>query len=114
MAWNVTDAAAGPLGRVPAWCWRESRPPVQVIFQLRFLTGYLLARPLPGIRGATTFVPAAALWLLATVAIYLLNGCADVTEDRVNGSSRPIAAGLLPVQLALRVVAALALLALGG
>lgn len=103
-----------PAVALPRWCWRESRPVVQAIFQVRFLTGFLLARPAWGVRLVTSFFPAAAIWLCATVAIYLLNGCADVTEDRVNGSSRPIAAGLLPARLAFRVVGVLSAIALGG
>ncbi|MFL6137202.1 MAG: UbiA family prenyltransferase [Frankiaceae bacterium] len=95
-------------------CWRESRPVVQAIFQFRFLTGFLLARHVWALRLAASYLPAAAIWLAATTAIYLVNGLADVTEDHVNGSSRPIALGLLPPSSALRAVGVLSALALGG
>lgn len=34
-------------------------------------------------------------WFAATMFVYLLNGVSDVDGDRVNGSSRPLAAGIL-------------------
>jgi 4-hydroxybenzoate polyprenyltransferase len=51
-------------------------------------------------------------WLAATWAIYLLNGVADIVEDRENASTRPIASGRLPADVAVRVVEALATFAL--
>ena len=52
-------------------------------------------------------------WVAATWAIYLLNGVADVVEDRENGSVRPIARGILPVDYAKSVVVTLAAVAVG-
>ncbi|MDT7784035.1 MAG: hypothetical protein QOF58_2454 [Pseudonocardiales bacterium] len=52
-------------------------------------------------------------WVAATWAIYLLNGVADVVEDRENGSVRPISRGALPVDQAKSVVVALAATAVG-
>jgi len=68
----------------------EARPAVQAVFLLRFASMALVAPdPSPAIAlGATG-------WLLITVAIYLLNGVSDLAGDKVNGSSRPLAAGVL-------------------
>ena len=75
--------------------WREARPVVQLIFLLRFCVGGMLAWAYrdPGV--PWTSVVAAAGWVAATWAIYLVNGIADVVEDRENGSARPIASGRL-------------------
>jgi 4-hydroxybenzoate polyprenyltransferase len=81
--------------------WREARPGVQMIFVLRFLAGVVLAGG-----GAALLSWRVALgllgWSAVVVAIYVRNGVADVVEDRFNGSTRPIAAGRLPVDLAQR------------
>lgn len=73
----------------------EARPAVQAVFLLRFASMALLAPdPSPSIAlGATG-------WLLVTVAIYLLNGISDLAGDKVNGSSRPLAAGVVDVATA--------------
>lgn len=78
--------------------WREARPVVQFVFQLRFASGFVLASVARGeFALSPTVFAGAAGWLAATWAIYLMNGIADVVEDRVNGSTRPIARGSLPV-----------------
>ncbi len=85
---------------------------VQFVFQLRFASGFVLAGVARGefTLGLSAFAGAAG-WLAATWAIYLMNGIADVVEDRVNGSTRPIARGSLPVTSA---TAACFLLAVGA
>lgn len=95
-----------------ALCWREARPVVQCVFQLRFAVGLVLA-----LAGAGTFDPVmvglgSSAWLLTTWAVYLLNGISDVVEDRANASSRPIAAGALPVPVAFATVGFLAVAAM--
>lgn len=78
--------------------WIEARPAVQVIFQLRLLTGALLGAGALGDVPWPVMVTGAGAWLLLTWSAYLLNGAADVVEDQSNGSSRPIARGdLTPV-----------------
>jgi 4-hydroxybenzoate polyprenyltransferase len=78
---------------------------VQAIFLARFLAGAVTAG------GALALSPqllgCVLSWSAATVFAYLLNGVMDVDEDRANGSRRPIAAGLLPREAALRVCALL-------
>lgn len=72
----------------------EARPPVQFVFVLRFAAagGPLLA--------SRAGVCAVVGWWLLVVAIYLLNGLSDVTADRANGSTRPLASGVLPQRAA--------------
>ncbi|HEY0452991.1 UbiA family prenyltransferase [Actinophytocola sp.] len=88
--------------------WHEARPVVQIVFMLRFLAGAALGATYVGEVAAATAVTAALSWLAATWAVYLLNGVADVVEDRANGSTRPIARGDLPEETAERIVWALA------
>lgn len=92
--------------------WREARPIVQLIFQLRFITGAAFA-----IHGSSAtlggIVAGAAAWLAVTWSIYLLNGICDQTEDRRNGLSRPLSTGELPAPAARLIVRVLALAALG-
>lgn len=120
-------AGSGPL----AWpgyvrlAWREARPSVQLMFQLRFLAGALLCAvgpvaapaPVPGRlpSGATLagVLLGALAWLCVTWHIYLLNGICDQTEDRHNGSGRPLASGTLPVRAARAVATGLAVVAVG-
>lgn len=84
-----------------------------MIFLLRFLAGALLA-------GAAASPPwksvvtAAALWMCATVTIYLVNGVSDVIEDSANKSSRPIASGALAPRTAAAVAAVAAVVAAAG
>ncbi|MGC7101643.1 UbiA family prenyltransferase [Amycolatopsis lurida] len=87
------------LPRLLYLSWLEARPVVQLIFQLRFAAGVVLG-------WESTFkdidiqpiVTAALGWLSATWGIYLLNGVADIVEDRENASGRPIARGCLPAR----------------
>lgn len=76
---------------------REARPSVQVMVLLRLTAGAALTAPvsqwtLPGL------LVVGFAWLATSHAVYLLNGMTDVTEDRANGSRRPIAAGALPAR----------------
>ncbi|NBE83277.1 UbiA family prenyltransferase [Micromonospora rubida] len=105
-AWTVV--------RPPRRWWRtlglsfvEARPVVQLIFLLRFAGGAALA-VLSGGSPSGGAVRGAVAWLLLTWSVYLVNGVADVTEDRANGSRRPIARGLLDPGAALRTAYALA------
>jgi len=86
---------------------REARPQVQVIFLLRFATAAALAL-LSGVRPGPAVLAGAVAWFLLTWAVYLLNGVADVVEDRANGSRRPIARGDLSPAAATRIVGSLA------
>ncbi len=88
---------------------RESRTSVQVMVLMRFCTAALLGASILSDR----VWAAAVAWLLATLAIYVLNGVMDVAEDRANGSTRPISAGSLPLSAAAGGVVATAALALG-
>ncbi|MEV4170465.1 UbiA family prenyltransferase [Nonomuraea sp. NPDC049709] len=102
------DRSVAPW-RVPVLCLRESRPSVLVVFALRFGAGAAL--------GAAGSWPSGALlgicsWTLAVFFVYLFNGVTDVVEDRANGSSRPIAGGLLSPGTAARVAGGAAVLSL--
>jgi 4-hydroxybenzoate polyprenyltransferase len=98
------------LARAARCVWLEARPVVQVVFLLRFVAGgmvsaggsLLTARELVG----------ALSWACATAAVYVLNGAADLVEDRRNGSRRPIASGRLSQQSAISAVVLLAAAAL--
>jgi 4-hydroxybenzoate polyprenyltransferase len=86
----------------------EARPVVLVVFLMRFATAAL-----PGQLSGRVAV--AAVSLVATVlAVYLLNGIADVTEDRWNKPARPIASGKLNIRTAKRVAGASAVVATVG
>jgi 4-hydroxybenzoate polyprenyltransferase len=82
----------------------EARPSVQLVFLLRFCSAAALA----GVHSAGRFALAAVVYQLAIVVVYLYNGVADVTEDRLNQTGRPIASGRLPVATARRMTAAVA------
>lgn len=88
--------------------WGEARPVVQLIFMLRFLAGAALGAMYTDEVAAVTVVVAAASWFVTTWAVYLVNGVADVVEDRANSSARPIATGELPERTAERIVWVLA------
>lgn len=87
----------------------ECRPVVLAMFALRFVAGLAIAwravqfvgHPVPH---PVLDVPHGVLgllaWVCATAFVYLLNGISDVPGDRVNGSSRPLASGLLRVPVA--------------
>jgi 4-hydroxybenzoate polyprenyltransferase len=96
-----------PRWRVLRLVWQEARPVVQLVFLLRFLTGLCLADRQG--RLSWSILAAAGSWLCVTTSIYVLNGISDVSGDRANGSTRPIASGQLPVPTALWAVAALAI-----
>jgi 4-hydroxybenzoate polyprenyltransferase len=102
--------AAGVLYR----CFLEARPAVQGIFLLRFLAGASFAGPL--FVGGVNFPlwGGAALWICATLSVYILNGVMDVEEDRINASSRPVASGKLRVAHAAGVTGGLAVLSVAG
>lgn len=87
----VTCAASNPFYML-RMCLIESRPSVQFMFTLRYLSGAALcaqAYQLPAVRvllGGIAFE-------CAIFSVYLFNGTMDLFEDRANGSLRPIAAG---------------------
>jgi 4-hydroxybenzoate polyprenyltransferase/chlorophyll synthase len=70
------------------------------MFQLRFWAAALLAIGHSGQWLAGQLFLGAAGWLCAIWHVYLLNGVHDQTEDRRNGSARPLAAMQLPVSAA--------------
>ncbi|MEY9877758.1 4-hydroxybenzoate polyprenyltransferase [Streptacidiphilus sp. MAP12-33] len=103
--------------RFTRMCVAEARPVVQIVFLMRFVTGLLfqlvaLRRAPGGTVDPVRLVLGPAAWVLAVLAVYLVNGVMDVAEDRANGSKRPIATGALPVRLAAAVVVLLGALAL--
>ncbi|MFB7945764.1 UbiA family prenyltransferase [Kitasatospora phosalacinea] len=101
-------------GSVPALVLREARPAVLVVFLLRFGCGAALgAADRPEV-DAGRLVSAGVAWAAAVLFSYLLNGCADVLEDRANGSPRPIARGELALPTARRVAGLLAVCALAA
>jgi 4-hydroxybenzoate polyprenyltransferase len=86
---------------------REARPQVQVIFLLRFATAAALSL-LSGAALRPAILAGALAWFLLTWAIYLMNGIADLVEDRANGARRPIARGDLSPAAATRIAWGLA------
>ncbi|MEV7094833.1 UbiA family prenyltransferase [Amycolatopsis sp. NPDC051045] len=105
---SARSAATVQLHRLRL-AWREARPVVQVIFLLRFAAGAALGLTgsAAGAAGRPALLTAALGWLATTWAVYLLNGVADVVEDRANGKARPIARGELSRRSAVRLVGAL-------
>lgn len=95
------------LGR----CILEARPVVLVIFLVRFTSGSFLAWGRGGPAHIGTFLLGLLMCACATIFVYLFNGVADVTEDRVNGSQRPIARGDLDPAVASRVACGSAVVA---
>lgn len=67
----------------------------------RFLVGVLLSYPSSYGTIRWQIALAAAAWVAAGTAVYVYNGCADLVEDRANGSRRPIASGRLQKREAL-------------
>ncbi|MFB4285466.1 MULTISPECIES: UbiA family prenyltransferase [unclassified Nonomuraea] len=98
--------------RTLALCVVEARPLVLAVSLLRFMTGVALALPVAMAPAPLTILRGAAAWVLSIFAVYLFNGIADVTEDRINGAGRPIARGDLHPREAGIVTAAAAFLAL--
>ncbi|GGL87962.1 MULTISPECIES: UbiA family prenyltransferase [Micromonospora] len=92
--------------------WREARPVVQVIFQLRFFAGAAVAAPHAVVTRPGALLLGSLAWLCATWFVYLLNGLNDQVEDRRNGSHRPLATGALPTAAARRIAVGLAAAAL--
>jgi len=109
---RLFGAAVAAGGRHVAASWREARPVVQVIFQLRFFAGAAVAAPAGIVNRPLPLLLGALAWLCATWFVYLLNGLSDQVEDRRNGSARPLATGALPIGAARRIVAGLAGVAL--
>ncbi|TDB92364.1 UbiA family prenyltransferase [Actinomadura sp. 7K534] len=97
-------------------CVLEARPSVLVISLLRFLAAAALGAGVAAAEGGTgdagRACVAAAAWLGGVFAVYLFNGVMDRTEDRVNGSRRPIVRGALPTRLAAQVTVAAAIVSL--
>lgn len=93
-------------------CLIEARPSAQVSFLLRYLAGALLTagQAASGDAGFDTasFARGAAGWVACTVAVYVYNGITDRDGDVANGSTRPIASGLLPLPVARLAATALA------
>ncbi|MER6949636.1 UbiA family prenyltransferase [Nonomuraea sp. NPDC000554] len=97
-------------------CLIETRPSVLVMFSLRFAAGATLGAQALDVRGGTPWqmVGTGLVWVTAIFAVYLFNGVMDVTEDRANGSARPIARGELEPDVAFAVARGAALLSLAG
>ncbi|TWP53783.1 homogenitisate phytyltransferase [Lentzea tibetensis] len=94
--------------------WLEARPAVQGIFTLRFICGALLADYHTDGVVWPRVIAVMACWIAAMWAVYVINGIADIVEDRENGSARPIAQGVLPLRSAKAVASALCVLAIGS
>lgn len=92
----------------------EARPIVQLMFLLRFASGAAFALRQADPAAIGRVAACAAVWELAVASSYLFNGVADVAEDRINRSSRPIARGDLSPATALRIAAAGATTAISG
>lgn len=99
--------------RTIGWCLVEARPQVLAIFCLRFAAGAALGWPSDGGRFPRTCVTA-LIWELAVFFVYLFNGVSDVHGDRLNGSTRPIARGVLDPGAALVVATAAAAVSMLG
>lgn len=70
---------------------------------LRFLAGASL-NGFSWHSGARSAVICGAIgWIAASFACYLYNGTSDLVEDRLNGSTRPMARGALPATLGRRI-----------
>src|ERR1041385_6445866 len=82
-------------------CVIEARPIVLLIYTLRFIVGCVLVDPMQQPPQSWRPVVAVLSWLLAIGSVYLFDGVADVLEDRLNRSSRPIASGRPPRDFAL-------------
>jgi len=95
-------------------CVVEARPVVLLIYAMRFVVAFALVYPQEPTTAAWRLPVALVTWLLAAASVYLFDGVMDVVEDRLNGSTRPIARGTLPRQVALNASILWALLALLG
>lgn len=105
---TLSPAPAGPV----RLAWREARPVVQCMFQLRFLAAASLAAAAHGAPRPAVLAAGSAAWLCTTWNVYLFNGLADQVEDRANRSGRPLASGRLDPAAARRTLGWLAAAAL--
>lgn len=114
----LIGSRVGRVIRICGLCFMEARPVVQVVFLLRLLAGAFFAGSVLSLEfGGESFVLlviGAASWACATLAVYIYNGVEDVEEDRLNGSSRPIARGELSVSQAMVAVGVLGTLSITG
>jgi 4-hydroxybenzoate polyprenyltransferase len=94
-------------------CLTEARPVVAVMFALRYLTAAAVAG---GFERATLprVLAGSAIWVLAVLSTYVINGTTDVAEDRANHSRRPIASGRLSPATARRAAGVSAVAAVAG
>ncbi|GAA5089176.1 UbiA family prenyltransferase [Nocardia iowensis] len=83
----------------------EARPGVQVMYVLRFIVGGMLSQPADLDIGVGI---GCAAWFCAIACAYIWNGYSDIVADRINGSTRPLAAGRLRPAVALRIATSLA------
>lgn len=114
-AGTTARAARRSLARAIGLCVIEARPIVICIFGIRFAVAYALTMATaPPQKDHWRPVLALVAWLLATGSVYLFDGVTDTLEDRLNGSTRPIARGALAPGLALSVSVVWAVLALAG
>ncbi|GAA3343118.1 UbiA family prenyltransferase [Amorphoplanes nipponensis] len=97
-----------------AACFAEARLQVQVIFLLRLLAGFGLGRPAGVAFPWLRLFGSIAVWELAVLSVYLADGVMDIVEDRLNGSTRPIARGDLPRGFAAVVAVAAGVLSVLG
>jgi 4-hydroxybenzoate polyprenyltransferase len=95
-------------------CVVEARPVVLLIYAMRFSVAFAIAYPGMSSTAAWRLPVAMVTWLLAAASVYLVDGVMDVVEDRLNGSTRPIARGALPRRVALAVSMIWAGLAITG
>lgn len=98
----------GLVARRLASCFVEARPIVQIVYLARFAVGYEMTSLIRPVIPTERFFLAAVSLELAIAAIYLFDGVMDVAEDRINGSTRPIASGRLPQSFAATVAGVLA------
>lgn len=101
------------VARTLWWCWLESRPRVQWTVALRFSCAVVLTAG-PGALLHARVLLAGLAWSAAYVAVYVVNGVCDLTEDRFNGKDRPMARGDLGPRSAVAVSAGLTVAALAG
>lgn len=71
----------------------EARAVIILVYVLRSLAGAFLTPWTPSVVTVIQLLGAIATMILSVTVVYLLNGLSDITEDRVNGSKRPLASG---------------------
>ncbi len=112
---NAPSNLVSGIPRTILLCLKESRPAVLAAFQLRFVAGAALvpaSAPHLGVGSVLQVALCFVAWFCAIFYTYLYNGYMDYHEDRVNGSSRPIASHRLPRSSALAVAHGAAAVAL--